>query len=356
MNFYQELQLNQGGSKAYIASMNTRKDKVIHFGIYLFKILLNIAFSVAFIGVYSAICGSENGIAGLVVLLFIMMFRFSNLDIRVSHSIVNIFILFAILAVGPKVANILPAGAAFFVNLTCILLILVLGCHNTALFNHASMVLSYLLLFGADVSGHSYHIRLAGLAVGAVLTVAVFLHKHWKSTYQYVLKDLFFGFDLSNERTRWQLRMAISISVVLLMASLLEWPKAAWAGIAAMSVCVPSRKVLTQRVKFRAPANILGGILFLAIFFILPESARGCISYIGGICAGFSATYGWQMVSYSISTLSVAATLYGPVQAVFLRIFYNILGSLLTFLLDKVLESAFLWANRRTLSNLEQSM
>lgn len=347
MNFYQELQLDQGGSKAYIASLNTRKEKVIHTGIYLFKIVLNIAFSVAFIVLFSVTCGSENSMVGLVVLLFIMMFRFSNLDIHVSHSIADILLLFAILAVGPRVANCLPAGAAFFVNLACILLILILGCHNTALFNHASMVLSYLLLLGADVSGHSYCIRLAGLAVGAVLTIAVFLHKHWKATYQYAFKDLFLGFSLSNERTRWQLRTAISISLVLLIASLLGWPKFAWAGIAAMSVCVPSRKTLMQRVKFRAPANILGGILFLAIFFIVPESARGYIGYIGGICLGLSATYGWQTVSNSISTLSAAALLYGPVQAVFLRVFYNILGSLGTFLLDRVLEPAFLWADRR---------
>lgn len=185
LTFYQELQLDQGGSKAYIAGLNTRKEKIIHIGIYLFKIILYMAFAVAFIGLYSAVCGSENSIVGLVVLLFIMMFRFSDLDIKVSHSTAGIFLLFVILATGPKVANMLPVGAAFLVNLTCILLIVTIGCHNTALFNHASMVLSYLLLLGSDVSGHSYYVRLAGLGVGAVLTIAVFLHTHWKKTYQY---------------------------------------------------------------------------------------------------------------------------------------------------------------------------
>lgn len=347
MTFYQELQLDQGGSKAYIASLNTRKEKLIHTGIYLFKIILYIAFSVAFIGLYSVICGSENSIVGLVVLLFIMMFRFSDLDIKVSHSATGIFLLFVILAAGPKATNMLPSGAAFFVNLVCILLIMIIGCHNTALFNHASMVLSYLLLLGADVSGHSYYARLAGLGVGAVLTVAVFLHTHWKKTYQHSFKDLFLGFNLSTERTRWQLRTSISISLALLITGLLGWPKLAWSGIAAMSVCAPSHKLLVQRMKFRAPANILGSVLFLAIFFILPESARGYIGYIGGICAGLSATYGCQTISNCISTLSAAASIYGPVQAIFLRVFHNIFGSLSTFLLERVLEPAFLWINRQ---------
>lgn len=347
LTFYQELQLDQAGSKAHIASMNTRKEKIIHTGIYLFKIILYMAFAVAFIGLYSVICGRENSITGLVVLLFIMMFRFSDLDIKVSHSTLGIFLLFVILAAGPKVANMLPAGAAFFVNLACILLIMIIGCHNTSLFNHASMVLSYLLLLGADVSGHSYHVRLVGLGVGAALTIAVFLHTHWKKTYQYSFKDLFLGFRLSTERTRWQLRMSISVSLALLIAGLLGWPKPAWPGIAAMSVCTPSHKLLTQRMKFRPLGNILGSMLFLVIFFILPENARGHIGYIGGILAGLSATYCCQTISNCISALSVAALTYGSVQAIFLRIFYNIFGSLSTFLLERVLESAFLWINKR---------
>ena len=49
MTFYQELQLNQAGSKSYIASFKDPKEKWRHIGIYLFKIFLNIAFCTAFI-------------------------------------------------------------------------------------------------------------------------------------------------------------------------------------------------------------------------------------------------------------------------------------------------------------------
>lgn len=40
MNFYQELQLNQAGSKSYIASFKNPKDKCKHIAVYLFKIAL----------------------------------------------------------------------------------------------------------------------------------------------------------------------------------------------------------------------------------------------------------------------------------------------------------------------------
>ena len=48
MTFYQELQLDQVGSKSYIASITDPKEKRKHIAIYLFKILLTVSFCVAF--------------------------------------------------------------------------------------------------------------------------------------------------------------------------------------------------------------------------------------------------------------------------------------------------------------------
>ena len=41
MTFYQELQLDQVGSKSYIASITDPKEKRKHIAIYLFKIFIN---------------------------------------------------------------------------------------------------------------------------------------------------------------------------------------------------------------------------------------------------------------------------------------------------------------------------
>lgn len=72
MTFYQELQLDQAGSKSYIAGFQNPKDKIKHTAIYLFKILLNVSFCTAFIMLFSIIFGPENSTAGLASLLCIM--------------------------------------------------------------------------------------------------------------------------------------------------------------------------------------------------------------------------------------------------------------------------------------------
>ena len=62
MTFYQELQLDQAGSKKLIQNTEGIKNKLRHTTVYLFKIFLTIVFCVAFVSAYSGIFGSENSI------------------------------------------------------------------------------------------------------------------------------------------------------------------------------------------------------------------------------------------------------------------------------------------------------
>ena len=84
-----------------------------------------------------------------------------------------------------------------------------------------------------------------------------------------------------------------------------------------------------MRVRHRVPGTIVGGILFLLLCLIVPEEGYGVLGIIGGICVGFSATYGWQTVFNSFGALAVAAGLYGASGAVLSRYLANMLGILL---------------------------
>ena len=66
MTLYQELQLNQAGSKQLIRNTQDKKEKARHIAVYLFKILLTLAFCVAFVTVYTKVFGSDNSIVGVV--------------------------------------------------------------------------------------------------------------------------------------------------------------------------------------------------------------------------------------------------------------------------------------------------
>lgn len=336
MTFYQELQLNQAGSKALIRASESKKEKFRHIAVYLFKILLTVGFCTVFVTLFSLVFGTENSVAGVVILLTILTFRQADFGIHAPHGAAVMLIFYAILCIGPRAACALSPGYAFLVNFACILTMMVLGCFNVIMCNQFTLVLGYLLLIGYDVTGGAYVKRIEALIIGAAVSTVIFWYKHRNITYEKKFSHIFKELDLSSERTLWQIKLTLAVSTAMLIAGLLGIPRAMWIGIAVMSIMQPSREGVKQRVKLRAPGNILGGALFLLLYYILPGDVCSYIGIIGGIGVGLSATYGWQAVFNSFGGAALAVPLFGAPGAVLLRIINNTVGSLYAFAFDTV--------------------
>ncbi|MGN0484034.1 MAG: FUSC family protein [Lachnospiraceae bacterium] len=340
MTFYQELQLNQAGSKNLIRQAVSTKEKIRHTAIYLLKILLNVSFCMAFVIAYTKIFGEENSVVGVVILLCVLAFRFADLGIQTTDAMCIFPVIFAILAIGPRLANAGGLVQEFVVNSVCILTLLVLGCHNVVMFNHSTLVLDYLLLYGYDVTGRAYLYRLAGIAFGALLTMTVYYHNHRRQEYKRDFRQLLREFNLHSSRTKWQVRMALGVSIAIFLTGMLHCPRRMWAGIACMSVMLPFQKEVSERVKGRIPGNIIGGAVFLAIYFLLPESMHSLIGVISGIGVGFSATYGWQAVFNSLGALAIATSILGLPKAIFFRVFHNVFGAVCGWVTEHICSRA----------------
>ena len=195
--------------------------------------------------------------------------------------------------------------------------------------NHSTFVLGYLLLQGYDVTGEEYSMRVISLLIGMAICMAVFYKNQRNRPYRRTFLDLFREFNTA-----------------LLIMSLLGLPRAMWAGIACMSVCLPFSSDLVARAKLRGPYNILGSLIFVVLYIVLPKSMYPYIGIIGGIGVGYSAGYAWQTVFNTFGALSIASGLFGMTGAVVLRIGANVFASIYTVLVDKVLNKIFEWTTQ----------
>lgn len=340
MKFYQQLQLNQAGSKAFIKAAGTGGDKAKRLAVYILKVCLTVAFCWVFVTAVSLLLGGENSIVGVAVLLMVLAFRQVDLGIRTSHAAGAMWLIFGILALGPRLANLAGPIPGALINIACILLLLVLGCHNPIMSNQSTLVLNYLLLYGYDApEPRAFFLRLVGLFFGAVAISVLLLVKGKDRSYRRTLGDLFREFNVNSTRTRWHMELAFGVSTVMMIVELFHLPRAMWAGIAAMSVCQVFRGDMGQRVKLRAPGNIVGSALFLLLYNFLPDGIRAQMGILGGICVGFSASYGFQTIFNSLGALMLATASFGVPTAVFLRILNNVVGSLYMFGLDKAIRA-----------------
>ena len=239
MTFYQELQLNQAGSKSLLKNSKTMKEKLYHAFVYMVKIAVTMVFCFAFVTASSIILGKDNSIVGVVVLLCVMVFRNADLGIHTGHSTWLLALFFVIMTVCPHLANQLSPLPALLINIAALAVLILFGCHNPFMFNQSTLVLGYLLLYGYDVSGKSYMLRIAGMAAGAVLTCLVFYRNHKNRVFKRNMKAVIQEFDLFSSRTKWQLCQILCVPLVLCIAQLCNMPRAMWAGIAAMSAILP---------------------------------------------------------------------------------------------------------------------
>ena len=336
MTFYQELQLSSTGSKQLIRNTTDKKEKRRHILIYNFKVYLVMAFCVAVVTLYSKITGNDNSVVGVTVLLAVLVLRQADFGIRTTHGLLSIAGIFGILIIGPRLSNMVSPVPAFFVNAVSILLLMILGCHNVIMYNHSTFVLGYLLLMGYDVTGKAYLLRVEGLLVGMFLCMVIFYKNQKNRPYRRTFLDLFREFDLSSARNRWYVKLTFIVSSAMLVMSLLGLPRAMWAGIACMSVCLPFTGDCMGRAEKRGLFNIVGSLVFVALYLILPESMYPYIGMIGGIGVGYSAGYPWQTAFNTFGALSIAAGIFGMPAAIALRIGANVLGAAYTVICNKV--------------------
>ena len=335
MTVYQELQLSSAGSKNLIRRSENKKEKKRHIFIYNAKVYLVVAFCFAVVTAFSLLFGSANSIAGVVVLLALLVLRQADFGIRTSHGLICIGLIFGVLIAGPRLSNMLPPGYAFFANCIFIMILMVLGCHNVVMFNHSTLLLCYLLLYGYDVTGDLYIQRLIAMGIGAAATMIVYYRNHRKKVYKRSLGDIFKEFDIHSLRTKWQITMVFGVTPAMLIAGLLHVPRRMWIGIAAMSILVPFHEDAKKRAKSRVPGNIVGCFIFLALYYLLPPSIYNYVGVIGGIGVGLSATYGCQAVFNTFGALSIAVGILGLPGAVFFRIFNNFFGAVYGVLFER---------------------
>ena len=340
MTFYQELQLSSTGSKQLIKNTTDKKEKRRHILIYNFKVYLVMVFCVAVVSLYSKFIGNDNSVVGVTVLLAVLVLRQADY----AYLPPTLFLLSQVSTQSLWQVPVLPTWYPRFLHslsmwsVSCLLMIL--GCHNVIMYNHSTFVLGYLLLFGYDVSGHAYILRLEGLLVGMILCMIIFYKNQKNRPYRRKFSHLFQEFNIHSARSRWYIKLTFIVSSAMLIMSLLGLPRAMWAGIACMSVCLPFTNDCVARSGKRWMFNIVGGLLFVVLYTVLPESMYAYIGIIGGIGVGYSAGYSWQTVFNTFGALSIASGLFGMPYAVALRIGANLFGSVYTVLCNKLFDKA----------------
>lgn len=342
MSFYQAMQLGACNLKPMIKECSDKTLKRKYIKALIVKDILCLLFCMLIVTSFSIIFGEENSIVGVVTVLALLTFRFSNLDFNISQSAYTIFGIFVICMIGPFIASLSNPIVSFIINFICILMIVILSCHNMALSNQSTFVLSYLLLYGYEVNSiETYLSRIIGLAVGGLIVALVFYFKQRKLNLENTILDIIKDVNLENEHTKWQLKLTIGVCTAMLIGEYLKLPRTMWIGFSCLSILQPTTDKLDFRFEKRVPYVAIGCLLFGAVYIILPKEYSGYIGMIGGLMVGLSGTYQWQTVFNCFGALTTAVPVFGLSGAIVLRILNNAFGAIYSKIYDKYFEVVY---------------
>ncbi len=347
MSFYDTLQLDPAVIKPRIRAAQTKKERLSLQATMALRSLLVVGFSIAFIAPLASIFGAENTPLAVAMFCMLLGIRFVDFNYCIKDSMINLAVILALLVFGPVLASVVPVPLALLVHFAAFFTILLMSCDKPELGNGGLYNFAYVYLSGNPVTGMAL-LKRSGLALfGFVVCGAILYFKHRKNNPQVRFRQVVSQFSLTSEKSRWQLRFALGVALVLTLGRALNVERFMWAGFACASLLsgYPYSANLKERSFQRVVGAVAGSALFFVVYQLTPDAMHSMLGPIGGFCMGFCTDYRYKTAINCLGALMMASSLYGAAGAVGLRIVDTILGVLcsllVAFLFQKIVDRRF---------------
>lgn len=331
MGVYQGLQLDPSILKQYIRNSSSAKEKRYYYAIMAARSLLIVAFAIVFIGGLSQIFGQENSPMAVVLFCWMLSIRFVNFEYCVWDSLVTLAVVLLILLVAPTLAMMAPPVPLFVLHGVAFFALLTITSQRPELGNGGLCGFSYVYLTGNPVQGEVLLQRAGLVLVGYAICALILVKKHRQAHTQVRFHHVVRRFSLTSLTNLWQVRMALGVSLVLTLGSVLQVQRFIWMGFACASLLsqYPYSHDTRTRVWQRMVGVLAGSGAYFLLYLVLPEALHPMMGPLGGVCLGFCTDYRYKTAMNCFGALMMGTAIYGVQEAVVLRIVDTLLGVLL---------------------------
>ena len=327
MRFYDALQLDPAGLWAAIRGAETPQEKHKMQAAIVIRPLLIVAFAIALIAPMTTFFGSENNAMTVGLFCILLSIRFVDFGYCIKDSMLNLAIVFALLLLAPVAAAQVPPLIGFAIHFVAVGTILAMTCIQPEMGNGGLYGFAYVFLAGNPVTGEAFVNRCWVTLIGFVVCGAIFYAKHRKKHQNVRFLQVSGKFSIKNSKNRWQLRLSLGVSLLLLIGAIFHLKQWVWAGFACSSLLsYYSPTGVRERSGHRILGTILGSVAFFVVYQITPPMFHSLFGPLCGVVLGFCVDYKYKTAINCFSALLLAAGLYGLGNALLLRIVNNLLG------------------------------
>lgn len=315
----------------------TPKKMVINFFILLFIM--------AFIGAFTSIFGADNNLIGVTAITAILMFLGRDIGYRTKESVLITIFLFTFIGIITSVSRHLNLVFVFVISLVSIFIIMYLTFQPHIDFKlYLPFMLLYVFLDGNPVKG-SYAPRIIGCIVaGILIALTMYLttkKKEEKSelSIKHLIED---KIDVHSDRFIFSIKMAIGISVAIIIGRLLNVEKMTWISIVTLSITQSNFSHSKTRIKQRFLSTLLGMLIFVILFEVLQlEKHLGIVTFILGYIYTFAKDYDVKMIFVAINDLISTMAIYHTPISILTRLILFTIGIIVAYTVSRIIEKKY---------------
>lgn len=275
--------------------------KKINKKLLLDKFIL-ISVILVFVNMYSKIFGSENILIGVTVITAVLMFKEMDLGYNLKQTILLVVGLFTYIGFIASL-NSINMFLGFVINLVSIFFTIYFSTENIYTRAYLPFILMYVFMEGNSISESTLLTRVvASFIGGAIIGLTLYVTRKKKAVSDKNVLDIFKeNIDVSNERIRFSVKMALGVSLAILIGRIIGAEKGMWISIAVMSLTQPQFEETKERMKKRILSTIIGFAIFIVLFkIIIPSEYIALASMALGYIYTFVEEYGIKMIFVTI--------------------------------------------------------
>ena len=299
--------------------------------------LFMLACIMVFVGIFSSLFGSNNSLTWVCILIGIMLYWKMNIGIDKKEAPIIIVSLFVFTGIANRIAIINPF-LGFFINLIAIFIIMYVPSLKPEYKAYMPFILCYIFDQSNVAIGKDFYTRMLSLLIGGLIVSAVYYYKHRNSEEKHIkFRELFTDFDISSPRFILSCKMAVGVSIAMLIGSLVGLQKTMWIAMSVMSLTQIDFDHTQKRFIYRIIATVVGSVMFVLLFqYLIPDKYVAFTTIILNYIYTFIEDYRYQMVFITVNSLSSSMVLFDPNTAIEIRIALVILGCVLGYCINRL--------------------
>lgn len=298
-------------------------------------------FCMAIVILFGQIFGNDNVYIGISLATALLTYRYIDIGISPKSASVCLFCLFLLTGFASW-ANQLGVWISIPVNFLTVYTLMM--CTTMPLIQKAyiPIVLCFIFVQGNPVTGEAAVRRMAAFLFAGILVGACYYLFHHDHPQKRTMKDVFREAFHFSTRTQFALRMAIGLTLAMLVGGVFPSERPMWIGIVTYAVTQPFFTDTWKRVTHRAAGCAAGAVCFWVLFrYVIDPRYSAVVMLVCGFLSSVPSQYSIQQIFVTINALGAAMILLDPSQSISLRILFLGLGVAIALfccmLMDKVI-------------------